>query len=319
MFCLLSTIPAESTGPTDGRHKPAHSPVRTLLTWALILIWLVLITFGTLSLTNPGWLEEWAQLGVQAEAANYKHYGDACLQEGEYRKAIAQYQRSLEINPNRVGVMVNLAIAYQQAGALQQAGRVLRHAAQQESNLKDLILFNLGELLERQGKPEAAIEQYLKVRGSIYIDPDLVNRKLGQLYLQAKRYDEALGAFEATLTSQLDVTLPYKDMLWRCLDAYEEDTAILPLIEAQLARGLSTEQLAPYDLQIIRELQRTDPEIAKTHNHLGYIQVYRKDHQAAARHYSRSVEIWPGNTDGQKGLAYLAQQNKKKPQTTAQD
>ncbi|MFH2056069.1 MAG: tetratricopeptide repeat protein [bacterium] len=297
MSSWSSTMPA---------RKSSHTRSRTILTWGLLLVWVLLIAFGAVSLAEPDWLKEWAQLGVQAEAANYKHYGDGCLQEGDYRQAVAQYQKSLEIDPDQVGVMVNLAVAYQHAGAPQEAARILRHAAQQESNLKDLILFNLGELAEQQGQLEAATAQYEQVRGSLYIDPDLVYRKLGKLHLQAERYDEALAEFEAMLTSQLDITLPYKEMLWRCLDTYAEDTTILTLIEQQLAQGISTAQLAPYDLQIIRELQVRDPEIAKTYNHLGYIQVKRGDYAAAARHYQRSVEIWPDNRDAQQGLRYLA-------------
>lgn len=66
------------------------------------------------------------------------------------------------------------------------------------------------------------------------------------------------------------------------------------------------EQLAAYDLQIIRELQEQDPEIAKTHNHLAYIHVKRQDYVSAATNYQKSLRIWPGNSDAQRGLAYLS-------------
>jgi len=203
-------------------------------------------------------------------------------------------------------VMVNLAIAYMNAGALQQASSVLKRASRLQSNLSDLIEFNRGELLERRGETEAAIRQYEKVAGSIYVDHDLLNRKLGLLHLQAKRYDDALASFRSTLAAQTDLTLPYKEMLWRGLDTYEGDTINLPLIEAQLAQGITLDDLAVYDLRIIREVQSSDREIAKTHNHLGYIQVQRKDYVAAADHYRRSLAIWPGNSDAQRALAYLA-------------
>lgn len=279
---------------------------RSAITWTLLSLWALLIAFGVVSLANPDWLDSWAERGAQAEAANYKHYGDLCLQEGDFRKAVAQYQRSLEIEPEQVGVMINLAIAWRHAGSPQQAVRVLREAAALETRLTDLIHFNQGELFEQEGKLDQALAQYEKLRNSIYVDPDLVHRKLGALYLRAKLYDEALAAFERTLTAQLDVTLPYQKMLWRCLDTYADDSANLAVIECQLTRGRRNDEFARYDLQIIRELQEIDPEIAKTHNHIGYIQLHRKDFTQAAHHYERSHEIWPGNRDARQGLRYLA-------------
>jgi tetratricopeptide (TPR) repeat protein len=208
--------------------------------------------------------------------------------------------------------MINLAVAYTYAGFPQEADRVLKAASRLESNRKDLISFNLGELLERQGKTEEAIHCYREAVGS-KIDQGLVYRKLGLLYLGAKRYEEALEAFENTLANQTDVKSSYMDMLNRSLDDYEDDTVTLPIIEARFSRGVSTEDLAPYDLKIIRHLQQSDPEIAKTHNHLAYIHVQRKDYSSAARHYQRSLEIWPGNTDAQSGINYLAKLRQEAP------
>ena len=305
MSCLFFTIPADGSHPSNRRRRSSPSRGQTVLTWFLALVWLALISFGVISLTNPQWLQEWARQGVQAESRAYKQYGDSFLHQGDYLRAIAQYQTALRMTPERVSVMINLAVAYMYAGAPQQAAQVLRAASRLDSNRKDLISFNLGELLERQGKTEEAIHYYREAIGS-KVDQGLVYRKLGLFYLGAERYEEALKAFENTLASQTDVNLPYMDMLRRCLDFYENDTVKLPIIEAQFSRGVGTEDMTPYDLKIIRHLQQTDPEIAKTHNHLGYIHVQRKDYSSAAHHYQRSLEIWPGNTDAQRGIDFLA-------------
>ncbi len=305
MFFSFSTTPDDRKRPV--KRKTAGIPVRgrAVVTWSLILLWGVLISFGAISLANPSWLRQWSQLGAQSEAAAYKHYGDAFLKQGELGKAAGQYRRSLEIDPNQVGVMINLAITYMHAGALKEAERTLDVAAKHKSKLHDLILFNKGELAELQKKPEEAIGYYNRVRGSVYVDPDLVNRKLGSLYLQAERYDEAIDAFEKTLESQLDPTLPYREMLWRAMDTYVDDSVDVHVIESLLERGTTAEQLALYDLQIIDKLEQSDPEVAKTHNHLAYIYAIRNEYDAAAAHYRESLRIWPGNSDAQQGLAYV--------------
>jgi tetratricopeptide (TPR) repeat protein len=309
MCCLFFTIPADGSHQSNRRRRFSPSRWQTALTWFLVLVWLALVSFGAISLTNPQWLQEWGHQGVQAESRAYKQYGDSFLHQGDYRRAIAHYQKSLQIYPQRVSVMINLAVAYMYAGFLPEADQVLRAASRLESNRKDLISFNLGELMERQGKTEEAIRYYKEAIGS-KVDQGLVYRKLGLLYLGTKRYEEALEAFEKTLANQTDVKLSYMDMLNRSLDDYEDDTVTLPIIEAQFSRGVSTEDLAPYDLKIIRHLQQTDPEIAKTHNHLAYIHAQRKDYSSAARHYQRSLEIWPGNIDAQSGINYLAKLRK---------
>ena len=312
MCCLFFTIPADGSHQSNRRRRFSPSRWQAFLTWFLVLVWLALVSFGAISLTNPQWLKEWGHQGAQAESRAYKQYGDSFLHQGDYRRAIASYRKALQITPERVSVMINLAVAYMYAGFFQEADRVLKAASRLESNRQDLISFNLGELLERQGKTEEAVLYYKEAIGS-KLDQGLVYRKLGLLYLGAKRYEEAREAFEKTLANQTDLKLPYMEMLNRSLDDYEDDTLTLPIIEAQFSRGVGTKDLAPYDLKIIRHLQQTDREIAKTHNHLAYIHVQGKDYQSAARHYQRSLEIWPGNTDAQSGINYLAKLRQEAP------
>ncbi|MFH2048726.1 MAG: hypothetical protein ABIJ12_04695, partial [bacterium] len=103
------------------------------------------------------------------------------------------------------------------------------------------------------------------------------------------------------------INLPYKDMLWHCLDTYSNDTVHLPIIEAQLSKEIDSVVLKPYDLKIIQQQHQTDQEIAKTHNHLAYIQVQLENYSSARRHYLESLQIWPNNVDGQNGIAFLSQ------------
>jgi len=307
MFCLFTTIPDDKQSLDKEKLQRNLSKYHKFLTWILVLVWFSLISFAVISIMNPQWLQEWGRQGIDSEFRSNKNFGDSFLYQGEYKSAIANYQRALEIKPNQTGAMINLAVAYMYSNSHKNAAKLLREASKLDSNLKDLILFNIGELMERQGKRDIALEYYKKTVGSIFIDPVLVNRKLGKLYLEAEQYEDALLVFENSLTHQLDINLLYKDMLWRCLDTYSNDTLTLPFIDAQLARGISPELLEPYDLKIIHQQHQTDPEIAKTHNHLAYIQVQIKDYSSARHHYLESHQIWPNNVDAQKGIAFLNQ------------
>jgi tetratricopeptide (TPR) repeat protein len=275
-----------------------------ILTWLLTITWLILIFVGTMSAVKPDWLEGFSRLGVEAEARAYKNYGDAFLHNGQYLKAIAQYKRSLEIKPEQVGVMINLAIAYRYAGAVEKAVKTLREASTIGTEREGLIYYNMGEILEGMGKTNQAITLYKKAVGTI-VEQDLAYRRLGKIYLGMQDYENALLAFESTLVCQTDTDAPYHDMLRRSLDVYTSDTIHLPIIEEQLARGVGIEDMGMYDIEIIRQLHKTDPEIAKTHNHLGYIHIHLGDIDSAERHFRKSLEIWPNNIDAVRNLEVI--------------
>jgi Flp pilus assembly protein TadD len=94
-------------------------------------------------------------------------------------------------------------------------------------------------------------------------------------------------------------------MLRRSLDVYKNDTVHPPIIEDQLARRVGIEDMGIYDTEIIRELHKTNPEIAKTHTHLGYVHVKLGNTDAAERHFRKSLEIWPNNIDAVRNLEVI--------------
>jgi len=309
VFFLFSTTPVDDSQVANGAQIGSSGKGRVILIWWLMIIWLILMFVGTMSAVKPDWLERFSKLGVEAEARAYKNYGDAALHDGQYLKAIAQYQRSLEIKSEQVGVMINLAVAYRYAGAVEKAAKTLRDASAIGTTREGLIYYNMGEILEGMGKTHQAITLYKKAVGTI-VEQDLVYQRLGQIYLGMQDYENALLAFESTLVYQTDTDTPYLDMLHRSLDVYRSDTVHLPIIEEQLARGAGIENMGMYDIEIIRQLHKTDPEIAKTHNHLGYIRIHLGDIDSAERHFRKSLEIWPNNIDAVRNLEVTRQVRK---------
>ena len=310
MFSLFSTIPAERRkrqAEGDRRSKPSDK--RTAFTWCLLLIWLILISFGVISILNPEWLQDLSRLGVESESRDYKNFGDNLLTNGNYRLALAQYQRALEIKPDYTDAMVNMAIAYGRAGDRTRAIDLLKRALQQEDRNRGIIYYTLAEMAEKQNKIDESIRYCQKALDS---EPEnyMIYRKLGTLHFAAKKYEKAREFFEISLASQTDLCLPYKKMLKVSLSDYKDDSTHLPIIERELAGEIGPENLAAYDLEIIRYLQQNDPEIAKTHNHLGVIYAMQGDVSRATRHFQKSLSIWPGNTDALKNLKILRERHR---------
>jgi tetratricopeptide (TPR) repeat protein len=307
MFSLFSTTPADKGRKPAGQprgKKPSRK--QALLTWSLMALWVLLFLFGGVSFLNPKWLKELSRPGIRSESQSCKDYGDNYLRANNYSRAIANYERALEIRPDFTGASVNLAIACSRAGDNARAEGILKDALRLESGQKGVVYYSLGELYERQKKRDEAIRCYQRAldTGS---PEDLVYRKLGTTYLAAEEYGQAKEAFEMTLASQTDLVTPYRNMLLRSLEMSEEDTVLVPMIKAQLARGIRSADLAVYDTTIIRSLQQRDPEIAKTHNYLGFVYARLGDSTKAVEQFEVSLKIWPGNTDAKKNLQVLHQ------------
>lgn len=284
----------------------APSKGRRIVAWLLSAIWLGLMVFGLVSVYNPPWLQELSRHGILVESQDYKDYGDDLLKKGDYRLAAAQYQRALKIKPDDAGSLVNLAIAYARLGAADRGIQLLRDALHSGTNREGVIYYNLGELFERRGEQDKAIESYQRVLGT-EVDPDLIYRRLGALYLDAEDYSAAREAFQRVLDYQTDLTISYRSMLNRSLDLLASDSTVLSIIKESLRLGVTEELLSRYDLQTIRRTTQFDPEIAKTHNHLGLISAQLGDLDQAVYHFEASSRIWPGNIDAVRNLQELRQ------------
>jgi len=118
-------------------------------------------------------------------------------------EAVAAYRKALELDPNLFEARLNLGILLMQ---LNNPRGALEHLEKAATLKPDHVRAQLyyGRALALTGQPERAEKQYQTV---LRLDPKLAIAQydLGQLDLQQKRYQEALGAFEKA--SELDSTL----------------------------------------------------------------------------------------------------------------
>lgn len=306
MSSSSSTIPVRSEGRAD-TAAPARS--RLVIAWILLVVWALLIGFGLVSLTNPTWLDKIAASGAAAEAYAYKHYGDVELKNGNLPKAVAQYQRSLEIYPEQPEAQANLGIALVRGGNLRQGQEALLKARTlgASQGLERSICFYLGEVAEREKRFDDAIDSYMQaLRNGARADN--VYQKVGAILLARQEYSGALEAFTKVLASQTDPALPFREMVRQIEEATAEDLEARRWLAAQPSVELREEDWRRYDRETIDRMHATNPEIAKTHNHLGLIHYRMGDVAMAIEQFERSLAIWPGNTDAVRNLTILRSQ-----------
>ena len=130
-------------------------------------------------------------LAIDPQRVNsLSNLGNAYVKKGEYDKAIEQYNKALAIDPQRVNTLSNLGNAYVNHGeydkAIEQCNKALAIDPQWVNSLS-----NLGNAYVKKGEFDKAIEQYNK---ALAIDPQRVNTlsNLGNAYVNHGEYDKAI-------------------------------------------------------------------------------------------------------------------------------
>ena len=157
--------------------------------------------------------------------------GNVCLLEGDADGAASTYAEALRLMPDNAAVWSNLGLARQtvqdHAGALAAFARAFELApamrdavrnltierlhldrfAESESHLRELlamrpddyeVLLSLGFTLQKQHRPQQALECYERARAIESGDPELLNN-LGIVLQDLGRLDEALACYDAAI------------------------------------------------------------------------------------------------------------------------
>ncbi len=122
--------------------------------------------------------------------------GTIYLTIGQTEEAIKQMQKAVEIDPKSAAAWANLGVALDTAGRLPEAEHAYRQSLELDSDAVPTRL-NLGTNLTRQNRPEEA--QTLLKRVVEEADSFLARKRLGDAYLQANKFDEALTEYRKSV------------------------------------------------------------------------------------------------------------------------
>ncbi len=311
MSSSSSTAPAspQRDQSAGGGHRPGRG--RDLAVWAILSVWASLFVFMVIAIFNPPWLQKLSRSGVQTEARGFLDNGDVMLRQRDFPQALRWYSEALRVDPTSVRARVNSAIALVQLGHYRDGEALLREALEESPRQRAVILYNLADLLRREGNKPRAIAQYLDALGQGG-DPELGHRCLGELYAETGDLPRARDAYREALRLRDDVTWPYRRMLLEARNTVT-DSADVRRVEQALAGRIDESDLAGYGLDILRGQARRDRESARLAGELGALEAGLGERPSAIAHLRRSLEVWPANPRAEAQRALLARMESAAP------
>jgi len=162
------------------------------LLFAGLLSWLFLTACAS---TPPG------RKPSDRQAEQYFRLGQANFAEGKNQEAIQNFKKSLQLNPKDADVHAYLGVVYMLFSDFEGAEKEMKEALKLNPYMTD-ARNSLGAVYMKTGRRDearAAFEEALKDR--TYSSPEKILYNLGTLHLEAKRYPEALDAFQRAVGS----------------------------------------------------------------------------------------------------------------------
>lgn len=133
---------------------------------------------------------------------------------GMEEEAIRQYEKTIELQPNFPEALSNLGGYYFRAGKIEQAKNLFKKAIDVYPNFIQ-ALSNLGAVLNKLGKPEEAIP-HLKKTLSLNPEFAIASFNLGNSQFALNRFDEAQKSYERSEEMGLD----FLSMHWKLYEIH---------------------------------------------------------------------------------------------------
>jgi tetratricopeptide (TPR) repeat protein len=184
--------------------------------------------------------------------------------------SIATLQQQAAQQPPVKGASRELGIAYYRTGKLMEAEHAFAAAMAQDSNDLESVQLR-GLTLYRLGQPAAAIPYLERVRQWMPNANADANHVLGLAYLNARRYDDARGAFAAQYG----------------LDA---NSAAAYMINATMLLNANLPELAAQSAEKALEIS---PNIPLGHFLMGQVYLYKSDTNHALEEFEKEQSLNP--------------------------
>lgn len=223
--------------------------------------------------------------------------------QGDLEGARVAFASAANFNPNSPLPQLALAEVYARLENLGQAERAVQQAlAVDPRNIQALILY--GDIQLAQRKPDAAAEQFARAATLLPGSP-LPQYHLGRAHLAAKRESQAIAAFEAALSRQVDFTPALEQIAQIYVRSGSPEKAIAR-VNAQLARAPRSAGL--HELQgnlylALKQYQKAeasfeqiiaiDPSFVNAYLDLGKVYAETKSPGKAIERFQQAAKVAP--------------------------
>jgi tetratricopeptide (TPR) repeat protein len=251
----------------------------------VVIIILGLYSFGTITRNNI-WKDDfalWADTVKKspdsAEVRN--NLGLAYASQGQFDRAIAEYQTALRLKPDFSMPHYNLGIAYASRGQFDRAIAEYQTALRLSQDFAE-VHNNLGFAYASQGQFERAIAEY-QTASRLKPDYVLAHSNLGIAYASQGQFDRAIAEYQTALRLNPDLIDAHNNLgaayasqgqFDRAIAEYQTTLRLNPdLIDAHFNLGLTYASQGLFD-RAIAEYQaalRLNPDDAQVRQHLNDI------------------------------------------------
>jgi len=257
----------------------------------LILIWFILISFGYISIIKPAWLINLSETGKSMEAQQSINKAYEALKNENYKIAVQSYKKALEIQPKMEGAQIGLGVTYSKMGVYNKAISIFKNLLKDKPENPYAIYYNLAEIYEKTGKIEKAVKYYMKSAESA---PSAFYPygKIGQIYLNKKKWDDAIFYYKKAIENKLDIKTSYLSMLKSSLYEYS-DPEIIEKLNEILACGFPPEFQERYYSERFQKVLSEDKNLANINNDIGFAYAMKGEMDIAIIYFRKSIKIWP--------------------------
>jgi len=257
----------------------------------LILIWFILISFGYISIIKPAWLINLSETGKSMEAQQSINKAYEALKNENYKIAVQSYKKALEIQPKMEGAQIGLGVTYSKIGVYNKAISIFKNLLKDKPGNPYALYYNLAEIHEKTGKIEKAVNYYIRSAESA---PSAFYPygKIGQIYLNRKKWDDAIVYYKKAIENKLDIKTSYLSMLKSSLYEYS-DPEIIENLNEILACGFPPDFQERYYSERFQKVLSEDKNLANIYNDIGFAYAMKGEMDIAIIYFRKSIKIWP--------------------------
>jgi type IV pilus assembly protein PilF len=241
---------------------------------AVIALWCLVLAACATTSTNPE---------QKKVAEGYYDRGLSFVQSNDTAKAMAEFHRSIQTDPNNKQSHYMLGLIYYRQDKLQEAERYLKEAVSIDGQYSDAYNM-LGIVYSTQKKWKEALRAYDRaLENKLYATPQITYLNIGDMYMAQLDYAKAAGAYrESKNIANTDVTT-------------------LRLGDALVKAGRLREAIAEF-----QEGVKLAPQSPEMHLALGQAYLKDGDKRSARSEFQKVVDVAPKSDAARAAKDHLA-------------